>query len=66
LRQESQALKNIKESMGTPSFPQLLFDKVYHDDVVRLRTMEEMWKTRRPPEALSYANIIEQAAETEA
>ncbi|TVY42589.1 Ubiquitin-activating enzyme E1-like [Lachnellula subtilissima] len=65
LRQESQALKNIKESMGTPSFPQLLFDKVYHDDVVRLRSMEEMWKTRRPPEALSYASIIEQAAETE-
>ncbi|TVY58040.1 Ubiquitin-activating enzyme E1-like [Lachnellula cervina] len=65
LRQESQALKKIKESMGTPSFPQLLFDKVYHDDVVRLRSMEEMWKTRRPPEALSYASIIEQAAETE-
>ena len=51
--------------MGTPSFPQLLFDKVYHDDVVRLRSMEEMWKTRRPPEALSYPSIIEQAAETE-
>ncbi|TVY68819.1 Ubiquitin-activating enzyme E1-like [Lachnellula suecica] len=66
LRQESQALKKIKESMGTPSFPQLLFDKVYHDDVVRLRSMEEMWKSRRPPEALSYASIIEQAAETEA
>lgn len=52
--------------MGTAAFPQQLFDKVYHDDVIRLRSMEEMWKTRRPPEALSYAGIIEQAAETEA
>lgn len=66
LRQESQALKKIKESMGTPSFPQLLFDKVYNDDITRLRSMEEMWKTRRPPEALHYATILEQAAEVEA
>lgn len=46
--------------MGTPAFPQLLFDKVYQDDITRLRTMEEMWKTRRLPQPLSYANITEQ------
>lgn len=44
--------------MGSESFPQLLFDKVYKDDITRLRSMEEMWKTRRPPEALDYATII--------
>jgi ubiquitin-like 1-activating enzyme E1 B len=54
LRQEAQALKQIRESMGTISFPQLLFDKVFKDDVVRLRSMEEMWKTRRPPEPLEF------------
>jgi len=65
LRQESQALKNIKESMGTESFPQLLFDKVYKDDIVRLRSMEEMWKTRRPPEPIDYATLLKEAAAAE-
>lgn len=52
--------------MGTESFPQLLFDKVYKDDIVRLRSMEEMWKTRRPPEPVDYASILEKAADAEA
>lgn len=52
--------------MGTDSFPQLLFDKVYKDDVVRLRSMEEMWKTRRPPELLDYATVIAKASDAEA
>ncbi|KAH9224509.1 hypothetical protein DL95DRAFT_378124 [Leptodontidium sp. 2 PMI_412] len=66
LRQESQALKQIKEAMGADSFPQLLFDKVYKDDIVRLRSMEEMWKTRRPPEPVDYASTLEKAADAEA
>jgi len=41
--------------MGTEAFPQLLFDKVFKDDVARLRSMEDMWKTRRPPEPLDYS-----------
>lgn len=44
--------------MGSENFPQLLFDKVYKDDITRLRSMEEMWKTRRPPEPLDYATIL--------
>lgn len=59
LRQEAQALKKIRESMGTSSFPQLLFDKVYKDDINRLRSMEEMWKTRRAPDPLNYAEVWE-------
>ncbi|PBP25689.1 ThiF family protein [Diplocarpon rosae] len=66
LRQEAQALKQIKEAMGTESFAQLLFDKVYKDDIVRLRSMEEMWQTRRPPEALDYASVLEKVADSEA
>jgi ubiquitin-like 1-activating enzyme E1 B len=58
LRQEAQALKKIREAMGTDDFPQLLFNKVYKDDVVRLRSMGEMWKSRRPPEPLDYASVI--------
>lgn len=49
--------------MGTEEFPQLLFDKVYKDDIARLRSMEEMWKSRRPPEPLEYNTVIEKAAD---
>ncbi|KAB8293915.1 hypothetical protein EYC80_009388 [Monilinia laxa] len=66
LRLESQALKKIKESMGTDTFPQLLFDKVYKDDIIRLRSMEDMWKSRRPPEALDYATLNAEAGNDEA
>ncbi|ESZ89787.1 hypothetical protein SBOR_9825 [Sclerotinia borealis F-4128] len=66
LRLESQALKMIKESVGTDAFPQLLFDKVYKDDIVRLRSMEDMWKSRRPPEALDYATLNSEAGSDEA
>ena len=52
--------------MGTESFPQLLFDKVYKDDITRLRSMEEMWKTRRPPVPLDYKTIMKETAKVEA
>lgn len=66
LKQESQALKQIREAMGTDSFPQLIFDKVYKDDINRLRSMEEMWKSRRAPEPMDYASVIAQAVNHEA
>lgn len=49
--------------MGSENFPQLLFDKVYKDDITRLRSMEEMWKTRRRPEPLDYATILAKSEE---
>ena len=66
MRLESQALKKIKESMGTDAFPQLLFDKVFKDDIIRLRSMEDMWKSRRPPEALDYTTLNTEAGNDEA
>ncbi|KAG0651270.1 Pmt3-activating enzyme subunit 2 [Hyphodiscus hymeniophilus] len=63
LRQEAQALKQIKEAIGSDTFPQLLFNKVYKDDITRLRSMEEMWKTRRPPGPLDYETIIKEVPE---
>ncbi len=59
-------MKKIREAMGTDEFPRLLFDKVYKDDIVRLRSMEDMWKTRRPPEPMDYATVIAKASEAEA
>ena len=52
LRKESQALKRIRESMGSEEFPRLVFNKVFKEDIERLRSMEDMWKTRRAPERL--------------
>ncbi len=62
LRQEAQALKQIRASMGSNQFPRKVFQKVFQEDVERLRSMEEMWKSRRPPEMLDYEKLREQSA----
>ena len=51
--------------MGTEEFPQLLFDKVYKDDIERLRSMEEMWKTRQRPNPIDYATIVKESTDAE-
>jgi ubiquitin-like 1-activating enzyme E1 B len=61
LRREAEALKNIRDSMGSDQFPRLIFDKVFKDDIDRLRSMEEMWKTRRAPEALDFEQLSKDA-----
>lgn len=45
--------------MGSGDFPQKVFDKVFKDDIARLRGMEDMWKTRKPPQPLDY-NALEE------
>jgi ubiquitin-like 1-activating enzyme E1 B len=61
LRMEAQALKRIRESMGSEEFPRLLFNKVYKEDIERLRSMEGMWKTKRAPEALDYDTLLQES-----
>jgi ubiquitin-like 1-activating enzyme E1 B len=61
LRQEAEALKNIRDAMSSPEFPKLVFDKVFKEDVERLLSMEEMWKNRRPPIALNFEQLFEEA-----
>jgi len=63
LREEAEALKKIRESMGTKEFPRLLFEKVFMQDVDRLRGMEDMWKSRRPPEPLDFNELDAAAAD---
>jgi ubiquitin-like 1-activating enzyme E1 B len=63
LKKESNALKKIRESVGTDQFPQMLFDKVFNTDIVRLRSMEDIWKSRSPPEPLQYKSVMGQATE---
>ncbi|KAK8038736.1 ThiF family protein [Apiospora rasikravindrae] len=54
LKKEAEALRRIRESVGTAEFPKMLFDKVFKADIDRLRSMEEMWQTRQKPEPLDY------------
>ena len=61
LRREAQALKRIRESMGSDSFAKEVFDKVFKEDIERLRGMEDMWKTRKPPQPLEYDTLQQQA-----
>ncbi|KAL5114703.1 E1 ubiquitin-activating protein uba2 [Pleosporales sp. CAS-2024a] len=61
LRKEAQALKCIRESMASDEFPRLLFNKVYKEDIERLRSMEDMWKSKRAPEALDYDALLQES-----
>jgi len=63
LKRESAALRRIRQSVGTKEFPQMLFDKVFNTDIVRLRSMEDMWKGKVPPEPLDYKILLEKSAE---
>ncbi|KAI8088804.1 uncharacterized protein BX664DRAFT_365212 [Halteromyces radiatus] len=57
LVKETEALKKIKDSMGTPEYPKQVFDKVFKTDILRLLSMEDMWKERRKPTPLDYEQL---------
>lgn len=61
LRREAGELKNIREKMDSPDFATTVFNKVFKDDINRLRTMEEMWKTRKPPKPLDHQMVSNEA-----
>lgn len=64
LKREAEALRKIRQSVGTEEFPRMLFEKVFNTDIVRLRSMEEMWKSRQPPTPLDYQTLMSQVSET--
>lgn len=41
----------------------MLFDKVFNADIERLRSVQDMWKSRRAPEPLKYETVLAQAGE---
>ncbi|KAI2632520.1 SUMO-activating enzyme subunit uba-2 [Hypomontagnella submonticulosa] len=63
LKKEAEALRMIRESVGTEQFPQMLFDKVFNTDINRLRSMKDMWKSREPPKPLDYKELTVKAAQ---
>ncbi|KAJ5184165.1 ubiquitin-like activating enzyme [Penicillium capsulatum] len=62
LQRESQALKDIRSSLGSDEFPRKVFDKVFKDDIERLRGAEDLWKERSPPGPLDFDNIQEESS----
>ncbi|EME78330.1 uncharacterized protein MYCFIDRAFT_96596, partial [Pseudocercospora fijiensis CIRAD86] len=54
LKEEAEALKKIRGMMGQENFAKAVFNKVYHDDIERLRSMKEMWQSRKAPESLQF------------
>ncbi|CAK1358084.1 unnamed protein product [Cercospora beticola] len=57
LKEEAEALKKIRSLMGKDDFAKEVFNKVYGDDVDRLRSMSEMWQSRTPPNPLRFENV---------
>lgn len=62
LRKEASALNQIRQSMGSEDFPRRIFEKVFTDDINRLRSMGDMWKTRAPPTALNFDAVSKSSA----
>jgi len=48
--------------MGSDDFPRKVFEKVFKQDIDRLRSMEDMWKSRKPPEALDFDDLAQNAS----
>ena len=48
--------------MGSDDFPRKIFEKVFTDDINRLRSMQDMWKTRQPPTALDFDSVSKSSA----
>ena len=62
LKEEAEALQNIRAAMGSDTFAKQVFDKVFKDDIDRLAKMEDMWKERSAPQPLDFEKLT---AETE-
>ena len=48
--------------MGSDDFARKVFEKVFKDDINRLRSMEDMWKSRKPPTALDFDEMSKEAS----
>ncbi|KAI9780574.1 MAG: E1 ubiquitin-activating protein uba2 [Peltula sp. TS41687] len=57
LRKEAEALRSIREARSSEEFPRRVFEKVYDEDIERLRSMEDVWKSRKPPTSLNYDEV---------
>jgi ubiquitin-like 1-activating enzyme E1 B len=61
LKKEQAELTRIRDAMGSEEFPRLVFDKVFKDDIERLRSAEGFWDTRRAPDPLDFEKLKDEA-----
>jgi len=61
LKQESEQLRKLRESMSSDDFAQKVFDQVFRKDVERLLSMEDYWKNKKAPTPLSYEMFAAEA-----
>ncbi|ODV89268.1 hypothetical protein CANCADRAFT_20431, partial [Tortispora caseinolytica NRRL Y-17796] len=61
LRKESAELNQVRDALESDNFDQLLFNKVFTDDIERLSKHEEVWKYRKAPVALDYSKLFKKA-----
>ena len=61
LKEEAEALKKIRGTMGSEDFAAQVFDKVFSEDIERLAKMEDMWKEKSAPEPLSYEDLTQES-----
>lgn len=53
---ELAALKSLVRSQDT-NFPDLLVQRIYHDDIIKALRLESLWKTRTPPVPLDVDGV---------
>ena len=58
-------MKEIRQSLGSTEFSRKVFEKVFNEDIDRLRGMEDMWKSRKPPEPLDFDKLEEESSSIE-
>lgn len=61
LKTETEALRKLRDEMGTADFAKKVFEQAYTKDVERLLSMEEFWKNKRKPIPLSYNDLVSQS-----
>lgn len=61
LKKEAHAFRSIRENVGSADGPERVFRKVFHDDIARLLSMEDMWKDarRHKPKPLDRDAILD-------
>ncbi|KAI9137000.1 hypothetical protein BKA69DRAFT_1033039 [Paraphysoderma sedebokerense] len=61
LKKESKALKHLREAAGTTDYARKVFTKVFTNDINRLLSMDDLWKSRKPPTPLNFVDLSKQS-----
>ncbi|RSH95232.1 E1 ubiquitin-activating protein uba2 [Saitozyma podzolica] len=60
LKKEAAAFREVRRALGEEDGPRRVFEKVFHQDIERLLSMDDMWKVpgRVKPKALDYDAVV--------